>query len=387
MIKALKYLLIPILVALSCTKVDESEITLSVNPSTLSAPFSQSTQHFDVESNGDWTLVALSETGTEISWAKPDRRQGSGNAQISVRVYPNEFRDERIAVLTLMTKSGNRKTVLLKQAGDPESDKFIGQMMLRVGSFNLRGDWCSDKDEWAWEARKTRLVRAIRDCDFDIVGVNEYGLKTIAYFKEELGDTYEMATFSPYAQSGIGDRTMGFLYKKSFALLEQHNLWYWMGWEDPTVFKDGDRQNFCAATFTHKESGINFFIAVTHGLKDHDAKVQFAPFYREMEQTYNPKGYPAFMVGDFNTRPDEVASLPVWPEYWSDSYLTAQSVEGAYTTYNGFKMSRNMYTHPSRIDYIFYRNATPIRYVNPCKTYDGYYASDHMPIYCDMLIK
>ena len=384
-------LMLFLLIALSCGKGgNQEEVSVSVSTTTLNAPFTQSTQRFDITSDGDWTLTVQSEDGIAISWAKPDRQQGSGNAEISVRVYPNEFRDERVALMTVTASSGAKESVMLRQAGDPDSDKVQGQVMLRIGSFNLRGDWCADKDEWAWENRKPRLVRAIKDCDFDIFGVNEYGLKTIAYFKEELGDIYDMVTFSPYAQSGVGDRTMGFLYKKSLSLIERHNLWYWMGWEDPTVYKDGDRQNFCVAKFVHKDTGINFVIAVTHGIKDHDDKAAFAPFYVEIGEKYNPTELPAFLVGDLNTRSDEpldTYAVSVWNQYWTDSYLTAETCEGAYTTFNGFNMSRNMYTHPSRIDYIFYHNAKPIRYVNPCKLYDGYYASDHVPIYCEMLLQ
>ena len=58
-----------------------------------------------------------------------------------------------------------------------------------------------------------------------------------------------------------------------------------------------------------------------------------------------------------------------------------------FSTYNDFDTSLDLNKDPRRIDYIYYRDATPLNYVCNDATYEGCYASDHLPVYSDMKIK
>ena len=44
-----------------------------------------------------------------------------------------------------------------------------------------------------------------------------------------------------------------------------------------------------------------------------------------------------------------------------------------------------MYSDQHRIDYVYYRNATPLSYVANGTKYDGYYASDHLPVFIEVV--
>ena len=64
--------------------------------------------------------------------------------------------------------------------------------------------------------------------------------------------------------------------------------------------------------------------------------------------------------------------------------LYPEQVNGPFSTFNGFSLDRDMMTDPRRIDYIYYRGATPLDYVCSDAKYDGYYPSDHCPVYVDV---
>ena len=81
-----------------------------------------------------------------------------------------------------------------------------------------------------WSNRKTRLVQLIKDCDFDVFGLNEYSANIKDYLEAELSSTYSGVCFNPYSPTGIDDSKkveyLGILYKKSvFTLTEWHGFW------------------------------------------------------------------------------------------------------------------------------------------------------------------
>lgn len=378
-----------ILAVLSCEKAGE-DVTVFVDPTSLSAPYGTSSQSFELSSNGEWTLKVLSPENYDISWARPSRTGGNGNATISVRIYENEYQESRVAKLVATSTSGQTATVILTQEGNPNSDKHNNQAQIRVGTYNVRGDWAkSDTGENAWDNRKDRLVRSIQDCDFDVFGVNECGFKTRAYIEEKLGDVYEQKLFNPYSQTGSGERCTGILYKKDvLALKEFHYFWLWEPRDKLHLLEDGHSASpVVLGIFTHIATGLEFYFIAAHGPAGYDYRMQYANFYEQLNKDYNPNDNPAFFVGDLNCRPDDDV-MPIWERYWTDTREVAPVVEGAYATYSAWKLDRDMYVHASRIDYIFYRNAIPLKYVDfDTSCYDGYYASDHLPQYADVIIR
>lgn len=393
--KRLIYMFILVLSVLSCEKEGGKNVTVSVTPQEMTAPFTTSTQKFDIVTNGAWTLEVLSPDGLQVTWAKPDYQSGTGNTTVKVRVYKNEYRNDRTAILTVTSESGETLTCTLTQAGDPDSDKMSDALLVRVGTFNLAGSWRALKDQWAWDSRKTRLRSVIQDCDFDVFGVNEFGLACQEYFAQEIGDKYNIQIFSPYAQNGVGDRAIAIIYKKNFTLKEFHYFWLADDPETIHMYENGYSYSpACVGILADNQTGIEFCMIVTHGPSDESTNLKYYGLYEEWNKKFNPEDKTAFLVGDMNFRsgspefgyePDP--EYPLYSKYWTDSYITAQTVKGPFCTYNDFNMSRNLNTHPSRIDYIWYRHATPVLYVNHDTLYDGYYASDHQPIYTDMIIR
>lgn len=375
-------------VLLSCEKEDNKPVSVSVSPEQLTVPCTLSDQTFEVVSDGGWTVNALSTDSLEVSWVRIGRKQGIGNMPVSVRVLPNDFNNQRTAMLTVVSESGNKAVVELVQEPNTESKESNDNLTLRIGNYNIRVVTSADKDENAWENRRTRLVQSIRDCEFDVFGINEWSLTSQTYLQEQLKNTYDFQVFSPYSQAGTGDNAMGVGYRKDFTLLEWN--YFWLSDTPDIIAENNDGSSTrggCCGLFVHNDTGIKFFVMVHHGALDDALRDGKASLFAEMEKKYNPEGYPSFFVGDMNAYPESEASV-TYREYWNDTYLTVSEAyhKGPMATYNAFDLDRDMYTNKSRLDYIYYRNAEPLNYVCNDAKYAGYYASDHLPIYSDMKI-
>ena len=136
---------------------------------------------------------------------------------------------------------------------------------------------------------------------------------------------------------------------------------------------------------TNGKTGTRIFVMVTHGCLDADARAQYATQYKQMEQQYNPNGYPSFFVGDMNAQPSDPATEE-YRRWWNDAYYSNCLKYGPYCTFNGFNLECNMYTHQNHLDYVYYRGATPLMYMCNDKLYDGYYASDHLPVWAEFKV-
>ncbi len=231
-------------------------------------------------------------------------------------------------------------------------------------------------------------MRSIRDNDFDVFGLNECSTGIQEYLTEELGSDYNFSFFSPYSQGGTGDKAQGLAYRKGFTLDDWHYFWL-SGTPAVMTTNDGNmNRGGCCGTLTRTADGKKLFVMVTHGALSAETRSQYASLYRQMEEQYNTGGYPSFFVGDMNARPSDPASEE-YRSYWTDAYdgVGSSGRTGAYATYNGFDLTRNMYSYEGRIDYIYYRKATPLNYMCNNTLYDGCYASDHLPVRADFRLE
>ena len=377
--------------AVSCNKDGSAVVNVSVSPSELTVPYTRSTdKSFEVQADGAWTVKALSSAGHELSWVRFGRMRGNGNAKVTLTVNANEYKDSRVAKLTVTSASGNVAVVELTQEGNPNSQVSNNEITVRVGTYNVRYNSSNEKEpQNNWDNRKSRLIQSINDNAFDFFGVNEARTTIQSYLNEQLGRTYSFKYFSPYSQNGEGDKAMGLAYKKSFTLSDWH--YFWLG-TDPDKMVENDesdgtkyKRGGACGILTHNDTGIKIFVMVAHGALSAQTRASFAYLFAQMEAKYNPKGYPSFFVGDMNAREGDPASVE-YRKYWKDAYQEADDRKGPFSTFNAFDLSLNLNNDKRRIDYVYYRNATLLNYVCNDKKYGGYYASDHLPVYSDMRI-
>jgi endonuclease/exonuclease/phosphatase family metal-dependent hydrolase len=260
----------------------------------------------------------------------------------------------------------------------------------RLGSYNLRLSALDTDPDNRWSVRKPRLMDSIRNCAFDVAGLQEVSIQMKTDLNEQLGDTYSFWFFSPYSQSGEGEKSHGIMFRTSdFSISGKHFFWVSDTPEECSLADVGPRGNYrrggCCAVLKHKSSGIRFFLMSTHACFNEEPNARYAQVYSLMEKRYNPDALPSFFVGDMNAVPAADASN-MFRKYWNDACSTvdASMRTGLQNTFNG-------YIHPlgsSRIDYIYFRGTgIEIRsYTCDGSLYGGRYASDHFPISADIKI-
>lgn len=276
------------------------------------------------------------------------------------------------------------------------NDNEMTAIKIRIGSYNLWRPGSSPRnDGYAWEVRRGRQARTIADIGFDIFGVQEFDTQ----MQEELpplvgkeGGDYEWFVFSPYAKDGgTGPKAQGIVYRKDrFTMLENHH--FWLSPTPERMSKAWDETRYargaCCAMFKENSTGVRFFLMMSHMPLGKEANANSAPIILERARMYNPENLPSFFVGDLNTREDREASV-MFRTYWNDTFLTVpeKARKGSRGTFNNRGANEDMDSAP-RIDFIYFRGegVTPLNYTCDNRKFDGYYPSDHCPVYADFTV-
>lgn len=370
------------LFTVSCSKDGGGENRLSVSPSSLEVPAELNTATVKVEADGSWTAEV---DGDATSYIILTKSRGSGDSDVNLRIMKNSYNQERTATVTFKS-SGSEAVVTVRQAA-AKNGQDMQTAELRVGSYNIRMSNLDKDEDNVWSARKPRLLSSIKDNAFDIFGVQEVSTQAQKDLKDALGNDYTINFFSPYYQNGQGDKAMGILFRTSkFTMSDWH--WFWAS-ENPDVLSvndTGDKGNYsrggCCAVFTHKETGVKFFMMCSHACLNTEPNNKFAHVYIDIEKKYNTENLPSFFVGDLNAVPssEAVATYKTW---WTDAFTGAETRDGAPNTYNGWSSQQGK----TRIDYIWFRNNVKVTAYHCNNTlYNDLYASDHFPVSADVKI-
>lgn len=373
---------------------EKPKYEVKLDKESIECDSNENSYQVEITTDGTWTAEARNSSGFYINWITLTPSSGKGKATLTVSVKKNEDAEARTALVTVTSSSGNSSTVKIRQSAYSETPGGLSQV--RLGNFNMRISPDTDYDTGnGWDVRKNRVVSAVKYCDFDIFGMQEVsgpgnggkvGDAMQKDLRELLGDTYEFKFFSPYSQNGNGKSSNGIAYKKDKFTLSNYK-YFWIA-ENPDIMitnDGGHNRGGCCAIFTHNSSGSKLFFMEVHAPLDKTINNNLAYVYSSLERTYNPEGYPSVLVGDMNNyaTSDAYKTITGW---WQDSYTACQAigkVSGPSGTYNGFDSARDM-NKAGRIDYIFFRGPmTPVQYVCHDALYDGFYPSDHLPIYCD----
>lgn len=294
-----------------------------------------------------------------------------------------------LALLVLASCGAGRKAVVA------DSGKRAS-IECRIGTYNLLCPGSKPKnDGYDWPVRRERMAETIADIGFDIFGVEEFDTEIqndLPSLVEKAGGDYEWFIFSPYDKDGgVGRKAQGIAYRKErFTMLESHHFWLSptpdeksKGWDERKYTRGA-----CCAIFKENKSGLRFFLMVSHMPLGKEANANVASVILERARMYNPENLPSFFVGDLNTR-EWTESSKLFRTYWNDSFLTlpAEARTGSAGTFNKRGQNEDMSLAP-RIDYVYYRGegVTPVGYTCDNRRFEGYYPSDHCPVYVDFII-
>ena len=370
----------------SCQGKDNPQEELSVSPEFIEADAQMGSYKIEVSSNAAWTVSVED----NLPWITLDRSSGHNNVSMTVRVNENKYKDQRSASVVFKTAGGIKASVSITQSGNDQGGDTPQPNVLRLGSYNLRMSGLDTEGNNAWDLRKERLKKSLLDCDFDVLGIQEVSTVTQSWLDSELSSKYAFKYFSPYAQTGKGDRAQGIGYRKdAFTLSDWHFFWASDSPDTMSYNDTGDQGNFkrggCCCVLTHKATGIKLFFMNNHGCLNSDSNIQYAHVYVDMEQRYNKAGLPSFFVGDMNARESTIEGsvYMTYSSWWKDSFKEVDTAHrtGPTNTFNGYTSPTGKY----RIDYVFFRGSgfEPTLYCCDNTLYDGLYASDHFPIWVE----
>lgn len=259
--------------------------------------------------------------------------------------------------------------LVLASCGKPDdsggSSPAVRSATVTAMSFNIRhtGE-ASDVGDRAWSNRKAAVVNMIKTESPDLIGFQECTAEQCSYLEEKLP---EYGFYAPTNNKVTA-------YKKAkFDLLSNGRFWLCDTPNKAVVGWDAGGVRATAWMKLREKSSIQILYFFDTHLDVSGKKARIEGAKVNVEQMRMICGnFPQLIVGDMNT--SEAACHENFRAYLSDARELSPETDSE-ATFNGWGNSGSM------IDYIYYKNATPLCF----KTLNGgdygvKYVSDHYPI-------
>ena len=252
---------------------------------------------------------------------------------------------------------------------------------MTIMSCNVRCFAPDDLFEKSWFYRAKLIASTIDQVKPDIIGFQEVTWLHYGYLQDVMPG---YASTIMYRDDFILSEGCPIFYRTDkFELVDQGGFWLS---ETPDVMsKDWGSACYRVCSYTilkQKSNGKNFVVFNTH--LDHvsdQARINGIDVVLEKIKQFDD--IPAFLMGDFNAKPNSKTLKAVEP-YFDDAQVVAPITEGGCTYQNwGAKLDS------TRIDYIVAsKGKMNITEYAVCKTlYNGVYSSDHFSIYIKASLK
>lgn len=262
------------------------------------------------------------------------------------------------------------------------------QLSVRLMSYNMRYD-NPDDGENRWEARRDKVTGLLQFHGPDFIGTQELLDHQLEYILSALPE-YGKVGVARIDGKKKGEYACIIYNNRLFKVIEQHNFWL-SQYPDSIGLRgwDANQERICSyGLFEDKKTRQRFWVFNTHF--DHigkEARLQSAHLiWQRMNEVNARKNLPVFLMGDFNSRPNE-APAQYLSEKMNNARTTSKLVYGPENTFNDFN-----FTAPLRacIDYIFTSKDPRItiqKFATITDSYDLKYPSDHLPVIADIIIQ
>lgn len=276
---------------------------------------------------------------------------------------------------------------------------------LRVMSSNIRFNSEKDLGDTSWDARKEPYVAMIRDVRPDVIGMQEPRDPQCSDLERMLPE-YERFRVLPNDQITRKEAASGMILwlRDKFSLLDSGYFWLGPTPDKPCIPWDAtDRYHYRMAIWVKLMDNASrkvFYFCSTHLpydptnrvdcfdengdlIRNIEERTKCAELIVERMRHVTGIDATVFVVGDMNCSDD--ADNPTYPSIipfleWMQSARDEAPETDTEGTFNGFGKSRG-----HRIDHIFFRGATPLRYRTVTSPdYGVKYVSDHYPIMLDV---
>ena len=266
---------------------------------------------------------------------------------------------------------------------DPEDkgEGILTHTKISVMSFNIRLD--GDTASNSWDNRKNGCLAMIGSVKPDLIGMQEVTPVQKNWLDNHLTDYKSLGK----ARDGSGEDTeysLIFYRTDRFTLLENSTFWLSATPDFMSKGWDGACYRICTyAKLQCKESSNTFYFFNTHiDHKGTTAQKQGLLLIRERMDKIAGNQAVVFLTGDFNMQPSN-ANIIDFGSYMENLREKFSSGEDYSTgTYNNWGKASTV------IDYIWYRNVSPVFYQVIDTPYANIaYLSDHFPILGEFELK
>lgn len=257
-----------------------------------------------------------------------------------------------------------------------------------MGTYNIRCINSSLTGLQDWDNRKEYVARTITDNKFDVIGIQEIADDAQESDLKNLLPGYTMVTWGrESAEANVGERLAVVFKTESFDMLDYGHYFLTPNPDLPGLGWDATHKRVSVwAKLRDKNNGRIFFYCSTH-LDNNGivARREGARINVEMMNKIS-KGYPVFIVGDFNAKANEKGVHYTMGAYFEDSRLTSGiSLIGPEGTYSGWDPDRS---DTKRIDYVYSRLADIESYKVITEDYErGATPSDHFCVIVSVVLK
>lgn len=249
----------------------------------------------------------------------------------------------------------------------------------RIMSFNLR---CTGSGDESRAARAPYAAELINEYAPDSFGVQEANLAWIVQLCSRLPD-YTYVGAGRFDGMLAGELSAVFYNKNVLKLVDSGTFWLSSTPEKPSRGWDAQLRRVCTwAVLENKETGEQYAHLNTHF--DHIgfiARLKSAELIKQKAAEFD---IPVVVTGDFNFKEGSYVYNKMTDSLLSDSkFLAEDSMDSI--TYHDYDPSSPL---SKIIDFIFVNEkADPVTYRVITDKPDGYFVSDHYPIYADLILK
>ncbi len=260
-------------------------------------------------------------------------------------------------------------------------------------TFNIRLNLPSDGAN-AWPHRKEMATSMLHFYAPDIFGVQEALLDQINDLEESLPEYGWIGVGRDDGQAA-GEFMAIYYLKERFKLLEQATFWLSETPDQPG--KGWDAAWIRVVTWGHFKdqiTGKTFYHFNTH-LDNRGEQARREGASLLLSKIQSIAGIePVILTGDFNadpsSKPYEIICKGIKGEGLAlmDSKSISQLPHhGPNRTFNGFDLE-SLNSESGPIDYIFVKNQIKVlKHATLSDTFDGFFPSDHMPVYVELIIE
>jgi len=218
----------------------------------------------------------------------------------------------------------------------------------------------------------------------DVFGIQEGMPHQVVYLNEKL-EGYQFIGDGRDG-SGKGELSAIFYNTKKFEIVQSGTFWLS---ETPSVTSkgwDAAYPRICSyALFKSNNNEKNFWVFNTH--LDHIgnlARQNGIDLILERINNLNTKNYPVIFMGDFNLEPESKPVSKLLNTMNDSKVVSSIKPFGPEGTFNGFNYFEEQ---TKRIDYVFVSKSIIVkRYAVLNNSYNLKYASDHFPVFVQVLL-